>query len=120
MVNDTSKKDKKGNREPMRDLDVILDDMERFITDPSIDFDPLATAKFRKLHVELLEAKGCTLTETRCPVCNDILDNKDTEESRNWEFRCKDGKGQIVFFCERCKIEVPMAVKDPSDTARMN
>lgn len=104
----------------MRDIDVILDDIEGLILDPNMDIDPTAVDRFKRLHRELLEAEGYTINQTRCPLCGDLLDDKDTHNYRNWEFKLVGGKGQIIYQCVRCNIEVPMNVTNPRDAANMN
>ncbi len=104
----------------LRNIDTIIDDMERLMKRPGIEHDPTAPAIFKKLHIELLEARGFTVNKTVCPKCLQVLD-QDQEQGRNWEFVYDEGETPtIMFTCPRCDIEVPLDVVDPNRTAFLN
>lgn len=111
--------DSRMKEKKMRDIDTIIDDMERLMKRSYIELDPTAPAVFKKLHIELLEARGFIVNTTVYPKCHQVLD-RDQEQGRNWEFVYQGKTPTIMFTCLRCNIEVPLDVVDPNKKPSLN
>lgn len=104
----------------MRNIDEIEDDIIKLVTTTNLENDPAAPILYKDLFIELQEAKGFIITETRCPQCDMKLD-KDDEWARCWEFRYgPDKKPEIIYICPVCKIETPLKIIDPAHNAFLN